>query len=166
MENCGMVVDWIGEIAETAKTHDQRHRERERRKVQEAEAIAAHAQDFWESIVTTVERDLLRFQEAFPFDPDRSLKLDMTGPQAFQVIRTGCGVKLAVQAHASCRAIEFRYNPVAGDQSGTLKCSGILDMRADRNGDLYLSQYGRDFLSFDDISRMLLERIFRGVAIR
>ena len=35
-----MVVEWNGEIADTATTQDQCHRERERRKAQEAEAIS------------------------------------------------------------------------------------------------------------------------------
>lgn len=163
MENQPMETDWIGELADTAKTFDRQHREHERRRAEEAQAIAASGEQFWFALVVTVERDLLRFRQEFADEPGRSLILEKIAPDSFRVIRAGlAAVKLSVQLKPSGRHIEFRYE--ADDESATLKSSGILDMRADRNGALYLNQYGRDFLNFDDVSRMLLERIFKGVA--
>lgn len=166
MENYAMEVDWIGELAHTAKTFDRRHRERERRRAQEEQAIAAGGQRFWAALVATVERDLLRFQQEFADEPGRCLILEKGAPDSFRVIRAGIqSVRLHVQLKPSGREIEFRYNAIADDESATLSCSGTLHMRADRNGELYLNQYGRDFLNFDDLSRMFLERIFKGVVL-
>jgi hypothetical protein len=35
-------------------------------------------------------------------------------------------------------------------------------MRVDSNDNLYLSQYGRDFRSLDEVSKLFLERVFTG----
>jgi hypothetical protein len=164
MENHAMEVDWIGELADTAKTFDRRHRERERRRTQEEHAIAAGGRKFWVSLIATVERDLVRFQQEFADEPGRSLVLEKSAPESFRVLRAGIpSVRLQVQLKPSGREIEFRYNAITDDESATLRCSGVLHMRADRNGEIYLNQYGRDFLNFDDVSRMFLERIFKGV---
>jgi len=165
MQTYSMTTDWIGELAETAKTHDRRHRERERRLELESRAITAGSQNFWNDLTATVERDLLRFQREFDNEPGRTLVLEPLAANSFWVVRPGFpGVKLHVQMHPSGRAIEFRYNAIADDTSSTLKCCGTLDMRVDRNGQLYLNQYGRDFLNFDEVSRMFLERVFMGIA--
>jgi hypothetical protein len=165
MKSYQISTDWIGELAETARVQEIQHRERERRRVQEAQAISDGGQRFWKELMDTVEQDLLRFQREFDDEPGRTLVLEKFDPNGFRVVRPGFpGVKLNVQLHASFRAVEFRYNAVADDESAVLKCSGILDMRVDRNGELYLNQYGRDFSSFSDVSRMLLERVLKGVA--
>jgi hypothetical protein len=160
-----MAGDWIGELAEAARAHDEQHLMREHRRAQEAEVVAAKCQCFWATLVATVEQDILRFQHEFAHDSNRSLALEKPEgkPYGFRVFRpAGSGLSLDVWLHPASRAIEFKYHTIAVDRHAASDWSGTLTIRVDTGGELYLSQYGRDFLNFDEISRMFLERVFKG----
>jgi hypothetical protein len=158
-----MTGDWIGELAETARTQDKQHLMREHRRAQESEVIGANCQRFWEALVAAVEEDILRFQQEFAHDPSRSLALDKAEPNSFRVFRPdGPGLSLDVWLCSAHRAIEFKYHTVAVNRNSASDWSGTLTIQVDTGGKLYLSQYGRNFLTFDEISRMFLERVFKG----
>jgi len=107
--------DWIGELAEAAKTHDQLTLKREHDRVRETQVIAANSQRLWERLVATVEGDVLRFQHEFAHDPKRSLMLERIAPNGFRVFSPVFpGVSLHVQLKLSGEAIEFKYCTVPG----------------------------------------------------
>jgi len=155
--------DWISELAETAKQHDKQHLTREHRRAQEAQVIAVNSQRFWEGLLATVEHDVLRFQREFAQDTKRSLALEKIAPNGFRVFRPVFpGVSLNVQLQPPSEAIEFKYHTGAANGHAKSDWSGTLAIRVDTKGELYLNQYGRDFMTFDEISRMFLERVFKG----
>jgi hypothetical protein len=158
-----MPSDWIGELAEAARTNDQLLLMREHSRAQEAQAIAAKSQCFWDGQVDTVEADVGRFQREFADDPKRSVTLERIGPGGFRVLRPSSpGVSLDVQLKLCARAIEFKFSAGAGGNQGASGWSGTLAMRVNTGGDVYLNQYGRDFMNFEELSRMFLERVFKG----
>jgi len=156
-----MTRDWIGELAEAARAHDQLLLMREQSRAQETQTIAAKSQCFWDGLVATVEADVIRFQQEFADDPKRSLVLEKFAPHGFRVSRPfSPGASLDVQLKLCANAIEFRFCAGAGHSASGW--SGTLAMRVNAGGELYLNQYGRDFMSFAELSRMFLERVFKG----
>ena len=136
---------------------------REHSRAREAQAIAANSQRFWDGLIATVEADVLRFQQEFAHDPKRSLMLERIAPNGFRVLRPVFpGVSLDVHLKLSGEAIEFKYSTGAGGKHAASEWSGTLTIRVDPNGALYLNQYGRDFMNFEELSRMFLERVFKG----
>ena len=156
--------DWISELAETAKKHDKHHLSLENRRAKEARVIADNCQRFWDGLLAVVERDVARFQQEFAHDPKRSLTMEKTAPHCFRVFRTASsGVTLDVHLQTSdSAAIDFKYISAAGHQHAASEWSGSLAFRVGPNEELYLSQYGRDYPDLDEISRMFLERVFKG----
>ena len=71
-------------------------------------------------------------------------------------------MSLDVQLKLSGEAIEFKYCTGAGGERAGSEWSGTLTIRVDTNGELYLNQYGRDFTNFEELSRVFLERVFKG----
>ncbi len=136
---------------------------REYHRAQETQVIAANCQCYWTNLVAALEQDILRFQQEFAHDPKRSLTLEKVEPHGFRVFRpAGPGLSLDVWLQPASRAIEFKYHTFGIDRHAACDWSGTLTIRVNTGGELYLSQYGRDFLTFDEISRMFLERVFKG----
>jgi len=158
-----MAHDWISDLAEAAKSHDQMLLKREHSRAQEAKLIAVNSHGFWDGLMATIEADVLRFQHEFAQDPKRSLMLEKVVPNGFRVLRPVFpGVSLDVHLNPSGEAIEFQYRAVAGGKHAASEWSGTLTFQVDSNGALYLNQYGRDFMNFEELSRMFLERVFKG----
>jgi hypothetical protein len=157
-----MAGDWISDLAEAAKTHDRMLLKREHSRAQVAQVIAANSQRFWDGLLATVEADVLRFQHEFAHDPNGSLILEKF-PTGFRVVRPSLpDVSLHVHLDVSGEAIEFQYRTDAGGKPAVSEWSGTLTFRVNTNGTLYLNQYGRDFMNFEELSRMFLERVFKG----
>jgi len=159
----GMAGHWISDLAEAAKTHDQMLLKREHSRAQEAQFIAANSQRFWDGLMAAVEADVLRFQQEFAHDPKGSLMLEKVAPNGFRVMRPSLpDVSLYVHLNVSGEAIEFQYRTGADGKPAASDWSGTLTFRVHTGGTLYLNQYGRDFRNFEELSRMFLERIFKG----
>ncbi len=154
--------DWISELAETARAHDKQHLMREHRRAHEAQIIADNSQRFWEALLATVEEDILRFKQEFAHDPQKSLALEKIEPHGFRVLRPILpGLSLHVWLQPSSGSIEFKYRTLGVDKHAASDWCGTLAIRVDTSGKLYVSQYGRNFLDFDEISKMFLERVFK-----
>ena len=164
-QNIDMPEDWIGKLAEEAKTHDEQQLKREQHRLHEGQVTAEKSQRLWDALLATVERDVRRFQQEFAHDPKRSLALERIPPSGFRVCRPEFpSVSLDVRLQPSGVGIEFKYDTTTGHEHATSEWSGTLVIRVDPNDNLYLSQYGRDFLSLDEVSKMFLERVLTGVA--
>ena len=156
--------DWIGKLAKEARTHDEERLKQEQHRLREAQVTAAKSQRLWDALIATIERDMLRFRQEFAHDPRESLALERITPNSFRVCRPDFpSVSLDVQLKPSGGEIEFRYT-TAAEEHAVPEWSGTLVIRVDPSDNLYLNQYGRDFFNLDEVSKMFLERILKGVA--
>jgi hypothetical protein len=164
-----MADDWIDKLADKVHEQDAQALKDEQLRLHEAQVISEKSRGFWEDLVAVVQGDLRRFEKDFPHDPKRIMEFNQISPTCFQLSKAGRpGFSCNVELHPESARIEFKYGrtsrdePPTGNDAPTSGWSGTLVMRADSNDNLYLSQYGRDFRSLDEVSKLFLERVFTG----
>jgi hypothetical protein len=164
-----MADDWIDELADKVHKQDARALKDKQLRLHEAQVISEKGLGFWEDLVVVVQRDLRGFEKAFPHDSNRIMEFNQISPTCFRLSKADRpGFSCTVEIHPESAGIEFRYDrtsrekPPTSDDAPTSGWSGTLVMRVDSNDNLYLSQYGRDFRSLDEVSKLFLERVFTG----
>lgn len=156
-----MADDWIGELAGKVHKQDAQALKDERLRLHEARVISEKSRGFWEDLVVVVQRDLREFEKAFPHEPKRIMEFNQISPTCFRLSKADRpGFSCNVELHSESAEIEFNYGRISRDEPRTSTWSGRLVLRVDANDKLYLSQYGRDFLSLEEVSKLFLERVF------
>jgi hypothetical protein len=157
-QNDGMGSDqWIDKLAEETKQHDKQMLKEKEVRAHQREVIEQKAHTLWDSLVSAIGGDVRRFQQDFANDRRRALQFDKSSNDAVCVHRSEYpAIELDVHLDMANAEIEFAEK----ENGENVRRSGAFFVEADAKDNLYLTQYGRNFVDMADVARVLLEPIF------
>jgi len=159
------IPDWIEEAAKRLKEEEEKRQQILKKKQQfERETVLAHSREVFDLFLSTVERDIGKFNEHFPEDERRLQKLDRVDDSTFTVRRR----------YTPSYTLAVKFNPLVPNITYEIDRPNVLDgqiysqpgdfgFRLLTNGDVSLVN-GADSITLEEASREVLLPALEGFA--
>jgi hypothetical protein len=150
-------IDALGDDDEHRRRSEERHTQLQ---FHRAEVIRLKKNALWASLMSVINRDVEKFQAKFK--GRRTAELTRVADLAFRLYKSPYPtVLMDAEIPFNGTSIEVTYIKTFNLSSPTEKAEESFELTIDQSDNLLIAHNGRLFSSLDDVSRFLLEPVFR-----